>query len=200
MNNIPTARTGWSTYDKLVGPALEPSLWEPLDFGSGPRLEPEARTTVENGVVTVEVPRFMNCDENNQGLDNAKHLIVTKRGVRLPADDAGRFAVDLHVEVGDGSGDYRQGLASFILVDTTGGTPLVLSIFSNGDRFFAEQEVLGVPGQEHPFTWVIEDPFFFSRAANLRDPEFRHCEIAIDRSCGRVAGRSTAGSSTRPAA
>lgn len=186
MNSIPSTRAGWITYDTCTGPTPDSSPLEPPDFGSGPRLEPEARTTVEDGVVTVDVPRFMNCDETNQGLDNSKHLLVTKRGFRLPADGAGRFAVDLHAEVGDGSGDYRQGLASFILVDTTGRTPLVLSIFSNGDRFFAEQEILGIPGQEHPFTWVIDDPFFVSRAGSPPSPGFRYGAIEIDRSHGRV--------------
>ena len=63
---------------------------------------------------------------------------------------------------------------------------MVLSIISTGDRFFAEQEVLPVPGQERPYTRIIEDPFFFSRAVIRRDAELRRCEIEIDRSRGRV--------------
>jgi len=186
MNISPAARTGWITYDTFVGPALESSLWEPADLGTGPRLEPEARTTVENGVVTVDVPKFMNCDSTNQGLDNTKHLILTKQAFRLPADGVGRFAVELRAEVGDGSGDYRQGFASFNLVDTTGGTHKVFNILSTGSRIFAEQEVLPAPGQEHPFTRIIEDPFFFSRAGSALGPDFRRCSIEIDRSHGQV--------------
>lgn len=119
-------------------------------------------------------------------LDNTKHVIFSKQGFLLPADGVGRFAVDLHAEVGDGSGDYRQGFASFNLADTTGGTHMVFNILSTGDRVFAEQEVLGVPGQENPFTRVIEDPWFLSRAASATDPDFRRCLIEIDRSRGQV--------------
>lgn len=50
-------------------------------------------------------------------LDNSKHLMFTTQGFPLPADGVGRFAVDLRAEVGDGSGDYRQGFASFNLAD-----------------------------------------------------------------------------------
>lgn len=186
MDIVPAARTGWITYDAFVGPRLDPGLWEPLDLGSGPRLEPEARTTVENGVVTVDILRFTNSDASNQMLDNTKHVIFTTRGFRLPATGVGRFAVDLRAEVGDGSGDYRQGFASFNLADTTGGTNMAFNILSTGDRVFAEQEVFAVPGQEHPFTRVVEDPFFFARAGGPPRPDFRRCAIEIDRSRGRV--------------
>lgn len=134
MTSDPAVQTGWITYDEFTGPTLDSKLWEPADFGSGPRLEPEARTTVEDGVITVDVPRFMNCDATNQGLDNTKHLLREKQVLRLPADSAGRFAVDLRAEVGDGSGDYRQGFASFHLVDTTGGTHMVFNILSTSCR------------------------------------------------------------------
>lgn len=186
MEIVPTTSTAWITYDEFAGPTLDPGLWEPADFGSGPRLEPAARTTVENGVLTVDVPRFTNCDASHQGLDNTKHLVFSKRGFRLPAEGAGRFAVDLRAEVGDGSGDYRQGFATLTLADTTGGTHMVFGILSNGDRMFAEEELLTSPGGQHPFTRVVEDPFFLARAGHPASSDFRRCEIEIDRSHGRV--------------
>lgn len=181
-----TSRTGWTTYDDLVGPQLDLSLWEPLDLGSGPRLEPEARTTVEGGVLTVDVAKFVNADASNQMLDNSKHLMFTTRGFALPADGVARFAVELRAEVGDGSGDYRHGFASFNLADRNGGSHMILNVLSTGDRVFAEQEVLSVPGQENPYTRVIEDPFFFARSEAGGGSEFRHCQIEIDRSRGEV--------------
>lgn len=182
-----TAQTQWTTYDDFAGPTLDSSLWEPLSFGPIVRLEPEARTTVENGVLTVDIPEFKNGDSSSQGLDNSKHVMFSKRGFQLPANGARRFSVDLRAEiVGDGTGDYRQGVAAFILCDTTGGTHMVLNILSMGDRFFAEHEVLAVPGEANPFTRMIEDPFFFARAGNRSDPDFRHCSIEIDRSRGQV--------------
>lgn len=187
MDSIPVARTGWIKYDELVGPTLQSTHWEPLDIGSGPRLEPEARTTVENGVVTVDVPRFTNSDVSNQMLDNTKHVYVSAQGFRLPADGVGRFSAELRAEVvGDGSGDYRHGFAEFNVADATGGTHMAFDILSTGDRVFAEHEVLPVPGQEDPFTRVVEDPFFFSRAGGPPSPDFRRCSIEIDRSRGQV--------------
>lgn len=187
MDSIPADRTVWTKYDELVGPALDPTLWGPLDIGSGPRLEPEARTTVEDGTVTVDVPRFTNSDAGNQMLDNTKHVYVSARGFRLPADGVGRFSAELRAEVvGDGSGDYRHGFAAFNVADATGGTHMAFDILSTGDRVFAEHEVLAVPGQEDPFTRVVEDPFFFSRAGGPPNPDFRRCSIEIDRTRGRA--------------
>lgn len=186
MPNVPAGSAEWTTYDEFAGPDLDSNLWQPVDLGSGARVEPEARTTVEDGVLTVDVPRFRNCDSDNQGLDNTKHLVVTTQGFRLPPDGIGCFSVELQAEKFDPSGDYRHGFASFTVVDTTGGTHMVFNMFSNGARVFAEQEVLEGPGQENPFTRVIEDPFFFSRAASTPDPDLRRCSIEIDRSRGQV--------------
>jgi hypothetical protein len=187
MSSVSAADTGWMKYDRFAGPTLDSNLWEPLTFGPLIRLEPDARTTVEDGVLTVDIPEFTNCDSSRQGLDNSKHVVLSKQGFRLPPDGVGRFSVDLRAEiVGDGSGDYRQGVAAFILIDTSGGTHMVFDILSMGDRFFAEHEVLAVPGQEHPFTRIVEDPLFFGRAGSRPDPDFRHCSIEIDRSCGQV--------------
>jgi hypothetical protein len=187
MTSLQVPQTRWTKYDEFAGPTLDSSLWEPLSFGPLIRLEPEARTTVANGVLTVDIPEFTNGDPSIQGLDNSKHVLFTKRAFHLPADGVSRFSVDLRAEiVGDESGDYRQGVAAFILCDTTGGTHMVLNIFSMGDRFYAEHEVLAVPGQEDPFTLMIEDPFFFARAGSRPDPDFRHCSIEIDRSRGQV--------------
>jgi hypothetical protein len=187
MTSIQAAEPEWTTYDEFAGPTLQSSLWEPLSLGPIIALEPEARTTVENGVLTVDIPKFTNHDPSNQGPDNSKHVVLSKHRFRLPADGVGRFSVDLSAEIrGDESGDYRQGVAAFILIDTTGGTHMVFDILSMGARFFAEHEVLAVPGQKNPFTRMIEDPFLFSRAGSRPDPDFRHCSIEIDRSRGQV--------------
>ncbi len=186
MDMTPPATSGWTTYDPFEGPGLDPARWQPADFGSGPRLEPEARTTVGSGVLTVDIPEFANGDPTHQGLDNTKHLLFSTQGFRLPADGPGRFAVDLRAEVGDGSGDYRHGFATLTVADTTGGTHMVFGVLSNGDRIFAEEEVLPSPGGEDAYTRVVEDPFFLSRADHPASSGFRRCAIEIDRSRGRV--------------
>ncbi len=79
-----------------------------------------------------------------------------------------------------------QGIDNSKHVDATGGTHMVFEVLSTGDRLFAEHEVLAVPGQEDPFTRVMEDPFFFGRAGSRPDQDFRRCSIEIDRSGGNV--------------
>lgn len=186
MTSVPAGSVEWTTYDDFAGRDLDSSLWQPLDLGSGPLVEPEARTAVENGVLTVDVARFANCDPDNQMLDNSKHVVFTTQGFQISADGVGRFAVDLLAENFDPSGDYRHGFASFNVADTTGDTHMVFNVLSNGARVFAEHEVLGVPGQENPFTRIIDDPFFFARAGGPPAPGFRRCSIEIDRAQGQV--------------
>ena len=176
-------------YDELDGPTLDPGLWAPLDIGSGPRIEPEARVSVEGGVVTVDVPRFTNADSSDQMLDNTKHVYLSTRGFRLPADGVGRFSAELRAEQVGGSGDFRHGFAAFNVADATGGTHMAFDILSTGDRIFAEHEVLAAPGQEDPFTRVVEDPFFFARGAGRTDDGFRRCSIEINRSRGEAVWR-----------
>src|SRR5664279_4535075 len=83
MNSFQATQTQWTKYDEFAGPTLDSGLWEPLSFGPVIALEPEARTTVENGVLTVDIPKFTNCDPSNQGPDNSKHVVLSKQGLRL---------------------------------------------------------------------------------------------------------------------
>ena len=183
------ARGGWTTYDKLVGPEVDGSLWAPLDMGTGPLLEPEARTTVGDGVWTVDIPEFKNANAENQALDNCKHVILSTQSFPIPEGGVGRFAVELHAEeVGDGDfGDYRYGIVTFNVLDMATGT--VFDIVSTGRRFLAEHELLAYPGQDHPFTRVVDDPFFLSRDPDATHGAFRRCEIELDRAAGRVVWR-----------
>jgi Family of unknown function (DUF6081) len=186
VSSVAASRAGWTRYDDFQGPALDPDRWEPLTLGGIPRLEPDARTTVKDGVLTVEIPEFTSSDASNQMLDNTKHVIFATQAFPLPPGGVARFAVQLRADVGDGSGDYRQGFASLNVADTTTGTHQVFNILSNGQRVFAEQEVLGVPGQPDPFTRVIEDPFFFTRTGTSMDDGFHHCEIEVNRARSEV--------------
>jgi hypothetical protein len=184
MSTVSSTPSEWVTYDELEGPELDPSLWAPLDFGAGPMIEPDARTTVENGTVTVDIPRFTVADVSNQGLDNSKHVIFTTQTFRIPADGIARFSAELRSEVRDESGDYRMGFASFNVVDPA--THRVFNILSTGERVFAEQELLPGHPEDAPFTRVIEDPFFFSRRGIHPTGEFLRCTTVIDRSRGQV--------------
>lgn len=179
------ATTTWTVYDPLTGPHLDPELWEPLDLGTGPRLEPGARTTITDGILTLDIASFENAEPTDQAIDNCKHVVFSTGSFDVPADGSRSFGVDLRVEhAGDGVGDYRHGLVSFNVVDIATG--LVHNIFSTGERYFAEHEWLPYPGQDHPFTRVVDDPFFLARLGSEPDDGFRRCEVEIDRGRGRV--------------
>ena len=171
----------WRGYDPFEGPVLDPGLWEPVTIGSHPRVEPAARTTVEGGALTVDIPRFTASHPEDQVLDNTKHLILSKRTFDIPAAGTVRFGVDLAVhDVGVDSGDYRKGVAAFVVADPF-GTHMVFDVLGTRDQIFAIHEIIGVPGQEAPFTRVVNDPFFPPAAS-----DFRSCSIEIDRAAGRV--------------
>lgn len=189
MSAISDSQPAWTTYDEFIGPELDGDLWEPADFGTGPRIEPHARTSVADRTVTVDIPRFENDDAENQGLDNTKHLLFTTRGFSLAPAGAASFSAELRSEIRDPSGDYRLGFASFTLVDLAGGTHRVFAILSTGDRVFAEEEVLPGHAEIAPFTRITEDPFLFARRGTRPDGGFRRCTIEIDRSRGRVVYR-----------
>jgi hypothetical protein len=173
----------WTTYDAFAGPELDSDLWEPLNIGS-PRVEPDARTTVADGTITVDIPRFTNGDPDKQLLDNTKHVIHSTRSFDLPAAGVARFGVDLAVDhVGDGSGDYRRGIAGFNVLDSTGETNLVFDILATGSLLFAEHEVLALPGETDPFTRVVHDPFL---PMDGSQGDFRFCCIEFELAAGRV--------------
>jgi hypothetical protein len=174
-----------TSYDLFAGPGLDANLWTPADFGTGPRVEPDARTTVRDGALTVDVPQFKNADAGNQGFDNTKHLLFSTRGFPVPDEGTARFSGELRSDVRDPSGDYRLGFASFLIVDLS--THRVFAVLSTGERLFAEEELLPGDDVANPFTRIVEDPFFFSRLGKrASDGNFRRCGIEIDRAHERV--------------
>ncbi|GAA3294813.1 hypothetical protein Dvina_29685 [Dactylosporangium vinaceum] len=167
-------------YDNLTGPQLDASLWAPLDMG-GPRVEPGAVTTVAGGAVTVDVAAFTNADPHDQSLDNTKHVMFSTRTFALPPSGPARFEAELAVDhIGGGSGDYRLGIAAFIVVEPSTGK--VFNILATADRLFAEHEELPYPGVAAPFTRVVDDPL-----AGVGGPGFHAVAVELDRSRGHVA-------------
>lgn len=166
------------TYDDFAGPELDANLWAPLDMG-GPRVEKDAVTTVSDGVVTVDIATFTNADPD-QALDNTKHVFFSTRTFDLPANGPARFETDVAVDhIGGDSGDYRLGVAAFIVIEVNTGK--VFDVLATADRVYAEQEELAYPGVEAPFTRVVEDPLAGSGGSG-----FHTAGIEIDRSLGRV--------------
>ena len=170
----------WQTYDDLSGPDLSAELWEPLSIGPNARREIDATTTVDGGTVTVDVPEFTAADDQNQMMDNTKHVVFSTRRFEIPPRGRARFRVELSVaEIGDETEDYRLGVAAFNVVDTEGGTHMVFDLLATGERMYAEHEVLAVPGEENPFTRVVDAPF-----RHWRQGDFRDCEIQLNRADG----------------
>ncbi|GAA3293383.1 hypothetical protein GCM10020218_070220 [Dactylosporangium vinaceum] len=79
-----------------------------------------------------------------------------------------------------GSGDYRLGIAAFIVVEPSTGK--VFNILATADRLFAEHEELPYPGVAAPFTRVVDDPL-----AGVGGPGFHAVAVELDRSRGHVA-------------
>jgi hypothetical protein len=172
----------WKTFDDLEGPELNADLWEPLTIGPSVRTEEAATTTVSDGTLTIDIPEFTNADSESQMLDNTKHVFFSARPFELAPGSVARFATELAVEqVGDGSHDYRMGFASFNVADVSGDSHMVFDLIGTRDNVLAEHEVLPFPGEENPFTRVVDSPFF-----NSSEGQFRRYCIELDKKGGRV--------------
>lgn len=167
-------------YDDLRGPELDQDLWAPFAIDGIPRLDPEATTTVADGVLTVDIPEFKNADAEDPGFDGTKHVVFSTRGFAIPMAGPVRFEAEMAVDHVGVNGDYRLGVAAFVIVDTEGSSGAVLNFLATADRVYAEQEISAVTGGEDPYTRIVESPF-----VPVRDG-FRHLVVEIDRSAGRV--------------
>jgi hypothetical protein len=169
-------------YDGFRGPQLDPELWAPFSHSGVPLLEPDAKTTVADGVLTVEIPKFTHSNPEDWANDATKHVVVSTKGFAVPADTPVRLEVDLAVDHVGADGDYRFGTASFVIVDSEGSTGTVLNFLATVDRVYAEHEVLPwTETDDGHFTRMIESPF-----APVRPEGFRHLVVEIDRPGGRV--------------
>lgn len=162
----------------MTAPVIDEASWVQAEFGSddfgdgwmpaviptpqGPseRIDPESRTTVADGVVSVDIQQFSAASDDHQGLDNTKYLMFTKQNFSLPSDGEAKFSVDMAVRnVGGNPDDYRSGAAAFILNDFESGTHLVFDILGTSKRVHAVFERLAAPGVDQPFARATESPF-----------------------------------------
>lgn len=156
----------------------------PTSRGPSERIDPESRTTVEDGVVTVDLQRFSASSDDHQGLDNTKFLVFTKQNFALPSDGEARFAVDMAVrDVGGNPDDYRSGAAAFILNDFESGTHMVFDILATSKRVHAVFERLAAPGVDLPFARATENPFL---RADEDYEDFHSYQTTLDRSARTV--------------
>ena len=153
-----------------------PAEFGPDDFGDGwmsaviptpqgpsERIDPQSRTTVEDGVVTVDIQQFSAASDEHQGLDNTKYLVFMKQNLAVPPDGEAKFAVDMAIRnVGGDPDDYRSGAAAFVLNDFESGTHLVFDILGTSKRVHAVFERLSAHGEDVPFARATESPFLLA--------------------------------------
>lgn len=186
MTELATDETAWFPVEFGSGdfgdrwmPAVIPSLQGPSE-----RIDPQSQTSVEDGVVSVDIQQFSAASADNQGLDNTKYLVFTKQNFALPSDGEAQFAVDMAVSnVGGNPDDYRSGAAAFVLNDFESGTHLVFDILATSNRVHAVFERLAAPGVDLPFARATENPFL---RADENYEDFHSYQTTLDRSARTV--------------
>lgn len=156
----------------------------PTPDGPSERIDPQSETSVEDGVVSVDISPFSASSDEHQGLDNTKYLMFTKQNFALPSDGEARFAVDMAVRhVGGNPDDYRSGAAAFILNDFESGTHMVFDILATSKRVHAVFERLAGPGVDPAFARATENPFL---RADENYEDFHSYQTTLDRSARTV--------------
>jgi hypothetical protein len=184
--NPMTVRDGFHLYGELTGPELDLAYWSPArlplpDASEHVPLDPNAKLTVKDGAVRVEIPRFSLAHDAFQPADSPKYLYFSTRQFELPRTRPATFAVDLAVSnVAGDPGDYRQGMAAFHVFDLD-VTKRVFAVCGTSTRVLALHEQLGLGGggAGTPFYHVVESPY-----ADFGDDftRLRTCEVTLDRS------------------
>lgn len=172
-------------YDDFSSPALDASRWAIARVPLGNDnywyyKDEEARLTCGGGHCIIDIPRFTAKHDQVQIFDNPKHLYLATTSW---ATDRGQvaFSTTLAAEVTGEPDDYRDGFASFNVLDFE--SALVLDIIANGHHVWAIYERLLIPGvttAEEAFTEVVE---LAVETAPMKEHE---CRIEYDAERGRA--------------
>jgi hypothetical protein len=150
-----------SVYDAFTGTGLDPDKWVPGVIRHGEHVvwsyaDPGLATTVRDGVCELAIERFKLCHHSVQMFDNPKALYISLDAWPVALEPL-RFGCNLAAQFSGDVADYRNGFASFNVLDFATGT--VMDIVSNGHQLWAITERLDIPGMESavaPFTEVID--------------------------------------------
>jgi Family of unknown function (DUF6081) len=173
----------WVCYDDLLDGIL-PATWrqfrrrnvhgEYVEYA-----EPTAVIAATADALEVTINPFTRSNDEEQGLDNAKH--VYRSTATFDLGGQAEFAVQMggrrlgpHVHE-----DFQSGFAFVGLGDYESG--FVYDIFTNGNRVWAMCERLRVG---EPFTWVVEAPML---NLGTKPGELQECVMAVDRDRRRVS-------------
>jgi Family of unknown function (DUF6081) len=114
-------------YDDFCGTELDPGRWRYLELPRGVHAswrceEPGARTEVGEGTLDMHVARFTRSHDKLQIFDNLKHQLLSRQAFTSPAEGRVTYSVEVAATgIGDSLYDYRDGQATFILLDPQTG-------------------------------------------------------------------------------
>ncbi|MET8873196.1 DUF6081 family protein [Nocardia sp. NPDC004604] len=175
-----SATPGTEVYDDFSGKELDSKRWSFLEFPQ-PDAEPfvcsdpSALTELLDGGVRIHIERF-ETSHPVQIMDNCKYVLLSTADFPLPERGQIVFEADIAARnINAAARDYRDGFASFVLVDMTTG--FVFDLCTSSDAVFAIDERLPVPQVEQPYTRIIEDPLADVTAGPDRTV---HARITID--------------------
>jgi len=149
-------------YDNFSGLHLDSSKWTfatfPLADGNFWRWEePEAKIKTGDGRLEITVSPYTRYHDQVQIFDNPKHLISGTRNIPVPEGSSISFSFKMGAITIDGDpNDFRDGLASFNVVDLTPGWSLTSLPLQ--PRFGVIYERLLMPGltnSEEAFTEIV---------------------------------------------
>ena len=170
-------------YDDFMGTDIDQGRWRYLTLPGAEDVawtcfEPAADTRVGEGTLDMYVPRFSPRHRSIQVFDNLKHQLVSQEAF---ATDTGvvRFTLDMAAtRAGDVPADFRDGFASFMVIDTASGWSF--RVCSTGHSTFGLYDSLRLAYHSKKSPAVIDAPI---PAPAVVGGSLRH-EIALDRAAG----------------
>ena len=168
-------------YDDFMGTDIDEGRWRYLtlpgtDDGGNVAwtcFEPTAETRVGEGTLDMYVPRFSPRHRSIQVFDNLTHQLVSEESF---GTNPVRFTLDMAAtRAGDAPADFRDGFASFMVIDTASGWSF--RVCSTGHSTFGLYDSLRLTYHSKQSTQVIDSPITVPAVVG---GSLRH-EIALDR-------------------
>jgi Family of unknown function (DUF6081) len=167
-------------YDDFAGDRLDDDRWTYLTMpGRGGSetwtcFEPEAEARVREGTLDLFISRFTSKQRRLQAIGDVKHELVSRSSFST-RDGVAVFALDMAAtRVGAMPADYRDGFASFMLIDIESGWSL--QVCCNGYNTFGFHDSPDRTYRSHQPTTVT---FAAAQVPSIIGQSRRH-EIIID--------------------
>ncbi|MCH7471533.1 hypothetical protein IIA79_01075 [bacterium] len=145
-------------YDGFTGGKMDPERWEVGQMVQDGQVvwtwrDRNLQVQVEAGCIELSIPVFSLYHDEVGIFDNPKALYFSKKHWPI-AEKPVSFKTTLAAEFSGNTTDYKDGFASFHVLDFNTGT--VLDVIANGNRLWAIRERLPVPGLASPVEPFIE--------------------------------------------